>query len=860
VDNLQLLLTGDKAFSDINVCFSASDNSISLQLGLSLIEKLRWDPDSLQYKMMIGRLANLGYPLRRIMEEFGHDHRTIRRWAKGLTTLNADELRRIYSGQGALSKVDDAVDCFVRSRYRDLCRTVRDYRERIRKEVQATFNVCLSGEILRQIFRREDADAFPVSPIPAGGEPVDKFLPVSVSESPAPVIVSPPPDSPSSTPVFSPPDAGGDLPVLLENGCASSPFSGSNLSGSRNHSTTPGLLPLSGGLPHGGPVFRHHAGAIIFSVWMDRVDRGRPEAWAVQRQWLGQILQGAVNIEQSKCIFGADLSCFTGATGLDIKTQRGRLFAAIADETMAEWLYDANRRIVPDGPGLDQCFYYDPHTKECMTELPFLKGWCGRIHGTAKVLHMDCIHTRRGYPVYVRHYDNFYDLRERAVMTLNGFDKLFPEQARHDRVLVVDRGIFSREIFAVFRENGWGLVTWEKGYSGAGWQEGSAFAECMITRYRNDTRHPRLYRFQVQETPWEKKPGVRRLVVKATNPEGKTVELGVLCSSPTLAATEAVIWIFSRWVQENGFKTLDEHFGFMAITSYRSETYHEIATTLQDRPVESIEFRELKSRIRKLHGLQEKELYERERIQDILNKDDAKSGTWKEELRQGKEKLDAGIVKIDGGDKSNSRFIAQLDKLADQCMKLARRLFKHRNRRERLLARLESLQASIASRKEEIAKLETQMETVVRADSRLRLLLEMGAVRPDTRAKAIMDAHKVTAHNIFACLLAEFRKFYDNRRDDAVILRLLTRSPGCLRMNSGTLEVALWPQMDLPPATRKTVGHFLDEISRQINQHFHGQFVEVRVRLLGSFPHLGQASPTGKNVVIQLASAPRSKS
>jgi hypothetical protein len=186
VDNLQLLLTGDKAFSDINVCFSASDNSISLQLGLSLIEKLRWDPDSLQYKMMIGRLANLGYPLRRIMEEFGHDHRTIRRWAKGLTTLNADELRRIYSGQGALSKVDDAVDCFVRSRYRDLCRTVRDYRERIRKEVQATFNVCLSGEILRQIFRREDADAFPVSPIPAGGEPVDKFLPVSVSESPAP--------------------------------------------------------------------------------------------------------------------------------------------------------------------------------------------------------------------------------------------------------------------------------------------------------------------------------------------------------------------------------------------------------------------------------------------------------------------------------------------------------------------------------------------------------------------------------------------------------------------------------------------------------------------------------------------------
>ena len=101
-----------------------------------------------------------------------------------------------------------------------------------------------------------------------------------------------------------------------------------------------------------------------------------------------------------------------------------------------------------------------------------------------------------------------------------------------------------------------------------------------------------------------------------------------------------------------------------------------------------------------------------------------------------------------------------------------------------------------------------------------------------------MDAHKVTAHNIFACLLAEFRKFYDNLRDDAVILRLLTRSSGCLRMNGETLEVALWLQGHLQPVTQKTVGHFLNEISRQINEHFQGQFVEVSVKLLDGSPRL----------------------
>lgn len=64
--------------------------------------------------------------------------------------------------------------------------------------------------------------------------------------------------------------------------------------------------------------------------------------------------------------------------------------------------------------------------------------------------------------------------------------------------------------------------------------------------------------------------------MRATNPSGRTVEVAILTNDHTRAAclpcrhrqaAELVRLIFGRWVQENDFKYLDQHFGINQITS-----------------------------------------------------------------------------------------------------------------------------------------------------------------------------------------------------------------------------------------------------------------------------------------------------
>ena len=121
----------------------------------------------------------------------------------------------------------------------------------------------------------------------------------------------------------------------------------------------------------------------------------------------------------------------------------------MADAEAVLDVYKANSRLLPDGPGMGDIFYYDPHSKECSTQLNMLIGWCGRLHSTAKVLHLDFIHTQSGLPCFIQHYDNFYDLRERFFITLSLFEKLFPKKSLSGSTFILDRGIFARMSFPV---------------------------------------------------------------------------------------------------------------------------------------------------------------------------------------------------------------------------------------------------------------------------------------------------------------------------------------------------------------------------------------------------------------------------
>ena len=111
------------------------------------------------------------------------------------------------------------------------------------------------------------------------------------------------------------------------------------------------------------------------------------------------------------------------------------------------------------------------------------------------------------------------------------------------------------------------------------------------------------YRFSYQDHRWEKDGGMRRLIVRATNPRGKSVEVAVLSDDLQREAGETILLIFRRWVQETDFKYLDKHFGIDQITSYRAVAYEELSAELADKEMLSEVYRNLQKQRRKETGV-----------------------------------------------------------------------------------------------------------------------------------------------------------------------------------------------------------------------------------------------------------------
>ena len=69
-----------------------------------------------------------------------------------------------------------------------------------------------------------------------------------------------------------------------------------------SHIRPEGRLPLAASAAGATITALHHAGAVFFSFLIESFMRDRPDALEIEKQWISQVLQGAVNIEQSRTI------------------------------------------------------------------------------------------------------------------------------------------------------------------------------------------------------------------------------------------------------------------------------------------------------------------------------------------------------------------------------------------------------------------------------------------------------------------------------------------------------------------------------------------------------------------------------
>jgi hypothetical protein len=884
-----------------------ADGLLEIVLGLHCLEVVPRDAGSVQYRMALGRLVNAGWEVTALGERFGHDTRTLRGWAEALLCTDAQEMVRRLSGRGAEGKVTGPMVEFALDWWEELKVRARKFRSRILAKVRQVFGVEVSWEALRQPLRarwreraaeRSAAGCRATGPDPWAEEPhgevpepgcgaagsgaeaegCEGVLVASGAESGAACGAAMgcasgggnEAESGGETQPVAGPEALAVAPAAvsgnrsepgLDRGVPPAPAMGCGEEQAANAGANAGTPPAAGpaapppepvaavipggsAVPARGPVLVHHAGQVLAAPWLDTAEITPRAAGGAPLVWCALELQGAANIEQTRDVDGADLAWFTGGPVPTDQTQRQTLARLLA-QSPELWLelLRGNALLLEDGPGRGTVFYFDPHTKEYTGGLPFLKGWCGRRHGVARVLHLDFFHTRSGHPCFVVPADNYEDLRERFFAELQWFDRLFPPEGRKRRLFVIDRAIFGIETFGRFTARGDDLLTWQKGYTGDGWTEGALTVEFTLSRPRNRSDDLQHWTFRVQEQPWRRDPAWRRLVIRATNPEGRTIEAAALCSASAEAvpAAEAAKLIFSRWLQENDFRILDRHFGMMQMVSRRSQSYADLAHTLPDRPVESVEYRELRAAVTAARRNLEKLLYDRERVADTLERMERDTAAARQRLERNLPRLNRRLAQCQAtpdADSKQLRELAALGALAAELDGCRNTLRKAVRGRPKLLERRETLQAAIGSAKSQSDALELRLEAACQTDSKLRFLTAEGACRPDTAAKHLMDCTRIIARNVFYRLLGDFRRHYDNRRDDLAILRLVSRAAGVLHFRAGVLHVGLWLRATLDPAVRTAIDAFLAALSTRINDHFQGRAVPVRISLLRAAPEL----------------------
>ena len=634
--------------------------SLHVYYGAELLEVVPEDRRHPAFKLLIGRLYNAGVKGLALRQNFRVDRKTMRRWGQALQSEDPEQLVQALAGRGGQRKLTREIRAFVTVRFPEIYgRSRACYSQRLRAEIKAVFGVTLSGECLRPLLKSLRAElrqelnepgveretqkretacvGLPEPPPVTAGEVLNEPLPTAPSEPSSPVIRK-------ESPVLPLPDPGQSV-----------------------------------------VGFCHHLGVLLFSaVLLDLEKQIATGGWLL-KQWLATLLLGAVNIEQTKLLDFEDLHRLLGRTLRSLFPQRSQL-SELASVATVPKLLSFNGQLV--GAPQTRDFYFDPHTKHYTGMQNVLKGWCANIRWADKVLHSDFFHTAAGDPVYLECADNYQDMRERFAALLPRLRQDLGLPAEAVLTCVLDRGIFSQEVFAqAVAAPDYHLITWEKNYRTGQWDPQKRAGQYVLERTRNDAQDKRVYRFEYLDQDWAKNPQMRQLIVRATNPRGRSVEVGVLTDDRQRPAPQIIHLIFNRWTQENDFKYLDQHFGINQITSYASVAYERLKDQVEEKQIKSGAYKaleqqtaQLKSQLSKLllsqHQYPRKSARRTERIA-ALTKDLAEGQTNQAQTQKEVSRLEVLIqqqmVRLDT---RNKRLMDSLKLIARNAFYRALRPFK----------------------------------------------------------------------------------------------------------------------------------------------------------------------------------------
>ena len=114
---------------------------------------------------------------------------------------------------------------------------------------------------------------------------------------------------------------------------------------------------------------------------------------------------------------------------------------------------------------------------------------------------------------------------------------------------------------------------------------------------------------------------------------------------------------------------------------------------------------------------------------------------------------------------------------------------------------------------EKLSILKLNIKNVSEKESKIDALIRDETIKLKTNKKALMDVIKIIARNIFYKSIEQFKKLYDNYRDDHVMFRNFINADGFILYGEEMVDVILCPTAQYPPKTRNVFEEYLIKIN-----------------------------------------------
>ena len=169
------------------------------------------------------------------------------------------------------------------------------------------------------------------------------------------------------------------------------------------------------------------------------------------------------------------------------------------------------------------------------------------------------------------------------------------------------------------------------------------------------------------------------------------------------------------------------------------------------------------------------------------------------------------------------------------------------------LKQLCALKEDVEKKNRRLEKLDAELDSTLRKQSRVQILIKGCYQRPDIRKKAMMDAIRIISYNMFRSMIGIFRPIYNNYRNDHVMLRMLTRTDGFIWRTGQIIHIQLWLKGRYQMHQKKIFHSFIDQMNYFINGHFQGRAATVKINLVDKASKL---STITQNQGVQIVTHP----